>query len=57
MTLNAKRRFDLDGFRIIEYGAMGNCRNLVPREDDVVLGYAAIMNGPALVRASSVAVG
>ena len=50
MTLNAKRRFDPDGFRVLEYRAMDNCRNLTPKENGVVLVYAAIMNGLALVR-------
>ena len=50
MTLNAKRRFDPDGFRVLEYRAMDNCQNLASKENGVVLEYAAIMNGLALVR-------
>ena len=50
MTLNAKRRFDPDGFRVLEYRAMDNCRNLASKENGVALEYAAIKNGLARVR-------
>ena len=50
VTLNAKHRFDPDGFRVLEYRAMDNCRNLAPKENGVALEYAAIKNGLALVR-------
>lgn len=55
--LGVKRRFDSDGFRIIDYRAMSNCRNLSPREDGAVLRCAAGMDVASLRGASSVAVG
>lgn len=42
--LNDKRRFNPNGFRIIEYRAMDSCRILISTEDGIVLGYVAIMN-------------
>ena len=50
VTLNAKHRFDPDGFRVLEYRAMDNCRNLAPKENGVALEYDAIKNGLAPVR-------
>lgn len=57
VVLGVKRRFDSDSFRIIDYRAMSNCRNLAPREDGVVLRCAAGMDVGLLCGASSVAVG
>ena len=55
--LGVKRRFDSESFRIIDYRAMNNCRNLSPREDGAVLRCAAGMDVGLLCGASSVAVG